>query len=126
MVVGEEVSCQVLPQGIWFISGEHRLDCLHDLMLGTNLALINIICDVCICSRPVDRCLGQVSHLFYSSVVVMEITEHSLIHLRGIHTLSPFNNTPFFMVNSSLVFHKWHAMWGTSWILSGQPFKVNL
>ena len=41
--------------------------------------------------------------------------------LRGMH-----NNTPFSMVNSSLVPKKWHAMRGTSWIFSGQPFNVNL
>ena len=44
MVVSEEeVSCKVLPWGIWYISGDHRLDCLLGLMLSANLALINII-----------------------------------------------------------------------------------
>ena len=32
--------------GIWHISGEHRLDCLLGLMLGTGFATINIIGDV--------------------------------------------------------------------------------
>ena len=83
MVIGEEVSCQVLPQGIWYISGEHRLDCLLGLMLGTTLALINVINNVCIYSKLVDGGLGQVSHLFHSSVVVVEITEHPIIQFRG-------------------------------------------
>ena len=39
MVVDEEVSCQVLPQGIWYISGEYRLDCLLGLMLGSDHAI---------------------------------------------------------------------------------------
>ena len=54
MVVGEEVSCQVLPWGIWHISRDHSLDCLLGLMLGTNLASINIINNVHIYSGPVD------------------------------------------------------------------------
>ena len=81
MVVGEEVTWQVLPRGIWHTSWEHRLDCLLGLMLDTNLALINIISDVCIYPRPVDGGLGWVSHLFYSSVVVVEIIECPLIKL---------------------------------------------
>ena len=44
----------------------------------------------------------------------------------GMHTLSSFNNIPFLMVSSSCVPQKWCAMWGTSWILSDQPFRVNL
>ena len=128
VVAGEEVSCQVLPGNSWHISQEHRLDCLLGLMLGTNLALINIISDVSIYSGPVDGGLGEVSHLLYASIVVVKVTEHHLIHLRGMHILSPFNNTPFpfSIVNSSLVPQKWHATWGTSWILSGQPFRVNI
>ena len=58
VVVGEEVSC---PWGIWYISGEHRLDCLLGSMLGTNFALINTIGDVQVYAGPVDggwdRCL---------------------------------------------------------------------
>ena len=125
MVVGEEVSCKVLPLGFWYISGEHRLDCLLSLILGTDRAVINIIGDVSIYSGPVNSGLGEVSYLLYASVIVV-ITEHPLIQLRGIHTLSPFNNIPFSMVNLSLVPQKWHAMWGTSWIVLGQPFKINL
>ena len=83
VVVGEEVSCQVLSWGIWYILQEHRLDCLLGLMLGTKLALINIISDVHVYSGPVDSGFGQESHLFYSSVVVVDSTEHGLIHLRG-------------------------------------------
>ena len=52
-------------------------------MLGTNLAMINIICNVHIYSGLVDIGFGQVSHLFYSSVVVVEITECPLIKLKG-------------------------------------------
>ena len=81
MVVGEEVSCQDLPWGT-HISGDHRLDCLLGLKLDTDLAMINIISDVCIYSRPVDGSLGQVSHFLYASMVVVEITEHPLIQLK--------------------------------------------
>ena len=86
VVVGEEVSCQVLPWEIWCISGEHRLDCL---MLGTDLAMINIIDNVSIYSGPVDGGLGEVCHLLYPSVVVVQETEHLFIQLRGFaHSVS--------------------------------------
>ena len=100
------------------MSQEHWLECLFGLMLGINLASINIISNVCIHYGPIDSCLGQVSHLFNASVVTVQVTECSLIelrgYLRGIHTLFPFSNIPFSMVSSSLVPQKWHAMWGTS------------
>ena len=48
-------------------------------MLGTGLAMINIIGDVGIYPGPVDSGLGEVSHLLNSSVVAMQVTEHSLI-----------------------------------------------
>ena len=64
---------------------------------------MNIIGNVSILSGPVDSGLGEVSHLLYTSVVVVEITGNPLIQLRGYNTLSPFNNTPFSMVNFSLV-----------------------
>ena len=54
VIVGEEVSWQVLSQGIWYISGEHSLDCLLGHMLDTNLAMINIIGNVHIYSGPID------------------------------------------------------------------------
>ena len=38
----EGVSYQVLPEGIWCISQEHRLDSLLGFMLGTDLAMIDI------------------------------------------------------------------------------------
>ena len=71
-----------LPQGNWYISGEHRLDCLLGLMLGTDLAIISIIGNVSVYSGPVDSGLGHVSHLLYCPMVVVEITEHPLIQLR--------------------------------------------
>ena len=51
-------------------------------MLGTDLAAINIIGNVSICSGPVDSGLEEVSHLLYASVIVVEIIEHPLIQLR--------------------------------------------
>ena len=98
-------------------------------MLGTDLASLNIIGNVCIHSGPVDGGLGQASHLLYASMIVMKVTEHSAFSHTAqgyTHTVSPFNNTPFSMVNSSLIPQKCHAIWGTSLTLSGQPFKVNL
>ena len=94
VVVGEEVSCQVLLWGIWYISGEHRLDCLLGLMLGTNLASINIISDVHIYSRPVDGGLGQ--YLIFSIPLWLLLRSLSILSysLGGIQTLSPFNKTP--------------------------------
>ena len=55
------------------------MDCLLGLMLGTGLAMINIIGNVSIYPRPVDSGLGEVSHLLNSSVVVMQVSEHPLI-----------------------------------------------
>ena len=52
-------------------------------MSGTNLASINIIGHIYIHFRPVDGSLGQVSHLFYSSVITMQVAEFSLIEVRG-------------------------------------------
>ena len=46
VVVCKEISCYLLPWEIWHIYGEHRLDCLLGLMLGTGLARINIIGNV--------------------------------------------------------------------------------
>ena len=69
--------------GIWYISRKHRLDCLLGIMLGTDLAMINIIGNVRIYSGPGDGGLGEVSHLLYASVIVVEITEHPLIQCRG-------------------------------------------
>ena len=83
IVVGEDVSCYVLPWGIWYISGMHRLDCFLVLVLGMELAMINIIGNVSIYSGTVDGGLGQVSHLLYASVIVVEISEHPLTQLRG-------------------------------------------
>ena len=65
--------------------------------------MINIIGNVSIFSGPVDSGLEEVSHLLYTSVVVVEITEFLSYSSGGIHTLLPFNNTPFSMVNLSLV-----------------------
>ena len=89
MVVDEDVSCEVLPGVIWHFSLKHRLDCLPGLMLGANLAKINIISNVHIYSGLVDGGLRQVSHLLYASAIVAKLTECSLIQLRGMHTLSP-------------------------------------
>ena len=83
MVVCKDVCCQVLPRGIWYISGKHRLDCLLGLMLGIDLTMINIIGNVGIYSGPVEGGLGEVCHFLYTSVVVVEITEHPFIQLRG-------------------------------------------
>ena len=66
-IVCEEVSCQILPRGIWHISEEHRLDCLPDLMLGTYIASINIIGNVHNYSGPADGGLGRVYTLLYAS-----------------------------------------------------------
>ena len=41
--------------------------------------MIDIIGNVSIYPRPVDSVLGEVSHLLNSSVVVMQVTQHSLI-----------------------------------------------
>ena len=81
MIVGKEVSCQVLPWGVWYIVREHRLDCLFGLMLGTDLAMINIISNVSVYSWPVDNGLGEMSYLLYASVIVVEITECPFIQL---------------------------------------------
>ena len=48
-------------------------------MLGTSLAMINIIGNVGIYPRLVDSGLGEVSHLLNSSMVAMQVTEHSII-----------------------------------------------
>ena len=45
--------------------------------------LHQLIGNVHIYSGPVDSGLGQVSHFFYASVVVVEMTEHLLIQLKG-------------------------------------------
>ena len=95
-------------------------------MLGTGLATINIISDLGIYSRLVDSSLGGVSHLLNSSVVAMQDIEHLSYSSDGIHTLFPFSSIPFSTANSSWVPQKWCAILGTSWILLGQPFKVNL
>ena len=127
VVAGEEVSCQVLPWGIWCISHfKHRLGCLLGLMLGTNLAMINTIGYDCIYSSTVNGGLGRC--FIFSIPLWMLWRSLSILPYScgSIHTLSPFNSTLFSVVNSSLVSQKWHAMWGTSLILSGQPFKVNL
>ena len=59
------------------------------LMLGTDLATVKIIGNVSFYSGPVDGGLGEVSHLLYASVIVVEITEHPLIQLKGYtHTVS--------------------------------------
>ena len=63
--------------------------CLLGLMLGTGLAMINIICNVSIYTGPVYGSLGEVSHLLYASVVIMQVTEHPLIQLmRYAHSVS--------------------------------------
>ena len=53
------------------ISQKYWLDSLFGFIFDTDLALVDIIDDVSIHSRPVDVSLGQVSHLFNASMVVM-------------------------------------------------------
>ena len=101
MVVCEEICCQILPQGIWHISGECRLDCLLGLMLGTGLAMINIIGDVGIYPGPVDSGLGEVSIFSIPLWLPCRLLSILSYSSGGIHTLSPFSSIPFSTVNSS-------------------------
>ena len=82
-IVGEDISSKVLPGRIWHVSWKLRVNCLFCLMLATDLAMINIIGDVCIYSGPVNNCLGQASYFLYSSVIGLKVTECHLIQLRG-------------------------------------------
>ena len=58
-------------------------------LLAWAYSSINLTGNVYIYSRPVDGGLGQRSHLFYASMVVVEITEHSLMQFWG-YTPSAF------------------------------------
>ena len=96
--------------------------CSREKLIG-----LKIIGNVSIYPRPVDSGLGEISHLLNSSMVAMQVTEHSLIQLRRYtHSVSLQQYSIFNLVNSSWVPQKWCAILRTSWILSGQPFKVNL
>ena len=110
VIVYEKVNCKVLSGGGRFISQEHWLDCLFGLILDADLASIDIISNGGIHSRLVDISLGQVSHLFSTSVLTVQVPECSLTKLGGIQTLSPFSNIPFSMVSSSLIPQKWYAI----------------
>ena len=96
--------------------------------------------DIMGCTACVALCLGQILQCFTYSVMsasmlcqyIFSLVRCSIFSIPlwpsgnslsilwynsgGIHTLSPFNNNPLSMVNSSLAPKNWCAMWGTSLI----------
>ena len=95
-------------------------------MLGTGLATIDTTGEVSIYPGPVGSGLGEVSHLLNSSMVAMQVTEHSLIQLRRYtHSVSLQQYSIFdgelILGSPEMACYSWNFLDPVGPVIQGQP-----
>ena len=89
----EVISCDLLPQGIGDVSGQHGLGWQGSLVFGVYRVPPDIVDYICIDARPVNCLSGMELPFFYPLVCIMEVSEGMVKEVGGSDLISLQENT---------------------------------